>query len=77
MSWFKTPEQLTTEQELATKRQRIRELQTKLDNTDHKTFSDYTPKEGEDLQVVIAKRCEWRNEIRELLSTIPNTPSEA
>jgi len=77
MSWFKTPEQIATEQEIATKRQRIRELQTKLDNTDYKTFSDYEPKEGEDLQAVIANRCEWRNEIRELLSTIPSTPSEA
>ena len=69
---IKTPEQLATEKSIAEKKQRVRELQLHLDNTDHKTFSDYEPKEGESLEAIIANRSAWRSEIRQLQSEIPD-----
>lgn len=61
---IKTSDQLALEAEVATKRLRENELQRMLDNTDHKVYPDYEPKEGEDLGDIIASRSEWRLEIR-------------
>lgn len=65
--WFKTPEQLEQEKQQRESKARIRDLQKLLDDTDHKVFPDYEPKEGEDLEVIKADRSEWRTEIRGLI----------
>ena len=66
MSWFKTPEDLALQKEIADKRNREKELQKLLDDTDHKVLPDYDKKEGEDLDAIKASRSEWRSEIREV-----------
>ena len=61
---IKTSEQLALEAEATSNRSRVSELQKLLNNTDHKVYPDYEPKEGEDLEAIIASRSEWRSEIR-------------
>lgn len=67
---IKTSDHLALEAEVATKRSRESELQKLLDNTDHKVYPDYEPKEGEDLEDIKASRSEWRSEIRSIQSCL-------
>lgn len=75
--WFKTPEQLEQENQQRENKYRIRELQKLLDDTDHKFYGDYEPKEGEDLDAIKANRSEWRAEIRDLIESLPEGPEDA
>lgn len=65
--WYKSKAQVEEEAQLQRKRNRLQELQKKLDSTDHKTFSDYDSKENENVEEIKSKRREWRREMRALL----------
>lgn len=47
--------------------ERLGFLRDKLQRTDHKVFADYDLKPGEDVEVIKAKRHEWRSEVRQLI----------
>ena len=64
--YIKSKAQVELENQIAESRKQERELKKLLDSTDHKTFSDYEPREGEDVADIIEKRSEWRAEIREV-----------
>lgn len=49
------------------------EAQAYLDNTDHKTYTDYEPKVGEDVAAIIAKRSQARAFLRGELVTWSDT----
>ena len=48
-----------------TEYEKYNEYKAYLNATDHKLFSDYTPKEGEDLQAITAERAVARTYCRE------------
>lgn len=60
----KYKDELQKANELANVIDKINECKLYLDNTDHKFNVDYEPKEGEDLEVIKAKRSEARKFIR-------------
>ena len=66
--WYKSKATVEAEVQLQAKRNRLRELRRQLDETDHKTFADYEPKEGEDVEAIKSERREWRREVRELIA---------
>ena len=78
MSWFKTPEELSLQKQIADTRRRKMELQKLLDGTDHKVLPDYGKKEGEDLDAIKTNRAQWRSEIRDIQNWLdqnaPNQP---
>ena len=77
MSWFKTPEDLALQKEIADKRNHERDLQKLLDNTDHKVLPDYDQKEAEDLEVIKDQRSKWRSEIRDVQNWLnQNAPDQ-
>lgn len=74
--WYKTAAQVQVEAEAAEKRKSLQELKDKLSATDHKTFSDYEPLDGEDVQAIMDERKEWRREARDLIAWLDNKAPE-
>lgn len=76
-SWIKSKAQVEFEKAINKAQKRQRELKKKLDNTDHKMFSDYEPHKNEDLESIKIQRSEWRAEIREVEDWLTkNKPNE-
>lgn len=74
--WYKKKAQVKFETFVSEKRRRERELQKNLDDTDHKTFADYEPKPGEDIDAIKTQRSTWRAEIREVQAWLKENATE-
>lgn len=70
IEWYKTKEQVQKEKEIELLNEQIQKLKLNLEDTDHKVFTDYEPKEGEDLEAIIQQRSDWRTEVRRLIKLL-------